>query len=180
MLPMLPDFTEIDLFKTEICSSLQASSDRIHVVREDMMRLAESVDHTVQELEAMKNRCYTLSSNYHRCETCHDLLLGKQFYLFPCSHGFHCDCLIQQAPRILSPAQYQAFAVLADAMKTLTSGRGKEFDHRTRMQVENIQAEMDNYVAADCPLCGYAMIQSLSSALIDEEAATEAKTWELS
>eukprot|EP01037_Dinobryon_pediforme_P032678 gene32678-37738_t len=128
-------------------------------MREDMMRLAESVDHTVQELEAMKNRCYTLSSNYHRCETCHDLLLGKQFYLFPCSHGFHCDCLIQQAPRILSPAQYQAFAVLADAMKTLTSGRGKEFDHRTRMQVENIQAEMDNYVAADCPLCGYAMIQ---------------------
>jgi hypothetical protein len=179
LLPLLPDFTEIDLFKTEICSSLQFSSDRIQLVREDMARLAQSVDHTVQELEAMKNRCYTLSSNYQRCETCHDLLLGKQFYLFPCSHGFHCECLIQQAPKILTPAQFQAFQVLSDALKTLTAGRGKEFDHRTRVQVEHIQAEMDNYVAADCPLCGNAMIHSLRCPLVDEEAASEAKSWEL-
>lgn len=48
LLPLLPDFTEIDLFKTEICASLEESSDRIGLVREDMTRLALSVDNTVQ------------------------------------------------------------------------------------------------------------------------------------
>ncbi len=86
---------------------------------------------------------------------------------------------MHQAPQILTPSQYQAFQVLADALKTLTTGRGKEFDHRTRVQVENIQAEMDNYVAADCPLCGGAMIQALSLPLVDEQASNEAKSWEL-
>lgn len=126
----------------------------------------------------MKNRCYSLASNYQRCEPCGEVLLGKQFYLFPCSHGFHCQCLINLAPKILSPQQFHALESLLDSLKSLT-GRGKEFDNRTRIQYENIQAEIDNFVAADCPLCGSAMISSLMNPLVDDSASMEAKSWEL-
>lgn len=37
--------------------------------------------------------------------------------------------------------------------------------------------ELDGYIAADCPLCGYVMIQSLSLSLITDTDAEEAKAW---
>ena len=46
-------------------------------------------------------------------------------------------------------------------------------------QVEALQLELDGYIAADCPLCGYVMIRSLSVPLITPEDSEEAKAWAL-
>ena len=46
-------------------------------------------------------------------------------------------------------------------------------------QVEALQLELDGYIAADCPLCGYVMIRSLSMPLITPEDSEEAKAWAL-
>jgi vacuolar protein sorting-associated protein 18 len=126
----------------------------------------------------MKNRCYTLTSNYQKCEICNDVLLGKQFYLFPCSHGFHCGCLQDQAAHILPPNQLAALESLQDNLKALIN-RNRELDSRSKAQYETIQAEIDSYVSADCPLCGYAMINLLMQPLLDESAIDESKQWAL-
>jgi hypothetical protein len=70
-----------------------------------MRELADSAESTMQELESMKTRAYSMTAQQQRCEYCSDLLLGKAFYLFPCSHGFHCHCLVQRCTQHLSPAQ---------------------------------------------------------------------------
>lgn len=38
---------------------------------------------------------------HQKCEYCDDDLIGKQFYLFPCGHGYHEDCLIKRVPEFL-------------------------------------------------------------------------------
>jgi hypothetical protein len=55
----------------------------------------------------MKTRAYSMVTQHQRCEYCADALLGsnKAFYLFPCSHGFHCHCLVQRCHAHLSPQQ---------------------------------------------------------------------------
>ena len=62
-----------------------------------------------QELESMKNRAYSMGSPHQQCEFCAEPLFGsRQFYLFPCSHGFHAHCLLQHVPKQLNPAQRAA------------------------------------------------------------------------
>ena len=127
----------------------------------------------------MKHRAYSMVSQQQRCEYCSDLLFGKAFYLFPCSHGFHCQCLVQRCAQHLPPAQVSAVQGVEELLRGL-AGRGKDYnnlDRRARAQQEALQLELDGYIAADCPLCGYVMIQSLSLPLISEADADEAKAW---
>jgi hypothetical protein len=178
LLPLLPDFTEIDFFKDEICASLEGCGHRISALKTEMEELAETADSTVKELESMKNRAYCMNSQHQRCEYCVDPLFGKQFYLFPCSHGFHAQCLLKRAPLHLQPAQLSAVRGIEDVLKGL-SGRVKDADNRARAQQESLQLELDGYIAADCPLCGFVMIRSLGVSLVAEEDIAEAKSWDL-
>jgi hypothetical protein len=127
----------------------------------------------------MKNRGYSTVSSHQRCEICCDLLLGNQFYLFPCSHGFHANCLLRQTQKNLPPNQLQAIKSLEDSLRALAT-RVKDLDNRARAQQESLQQELDGYIAADCPLCGYVMINSISTSLIsEEEKKKEALFWSL-
>lgn len=131
-----------------------------------------------QELHGMKNRAYSTVSNLQRCEYCFDLLHRGQFYLFPCSHGFHSNCLLDHAPQTLAGPQAQSLQGLLDSMQVLAS-RAKDSDSRSRSALESIQAEIDGLIAADCPLCGYAMIKAVNCSLVPAEEAKEAASWKL-
>jgi hypothetical protein len=106
ILPHLPDFTEIDLFKEEICSTLEDFGSRIDVLKKEVSELSDSAEGIVKELDGMKRRGYN-SSVTQRCEYCPQPLFSRQFYLFPCSHGMHADCLLKRAVthKHLEPSQ---------------------------------------------------------------------------
>jgi hypothetical protein len=50
-------------------------------------------------------------------------------------------------------------------------------DKRALAQQELLQNELDGYIAADCPLCGFLMIKSLAVPLITDNDETESKSW---
>jgi hypothetical protein len=127
----------------------------------------------------MKRRGYSVSSQ-QRCEYCADALFSRQFYLFPCSHGFHGDCLLRRVyshGHIEGP-QLATVRRLEEQLKAV-SARVKDADKRAIAQQEQLQNELDGYIAADCPLCGYVMISSLSTSLITESDTEEAASWRL-
>jgi hypothetical protein len=95
LMPLLPDFTEIDMFKEEICHTLEDCGSRIDHLKLEMSELAESAESITTELEGMKRRGYYLSSK-QRCEYCSESIFSKQFYIFPCSHGFHSSCILKR------------------------------------------------------------------------------------
>jgi hypothetical protein len=112
------------------------------------------------------------------------------FYLFPCSHGIHSDCLIERSGLksgsnsrfrpYLDSKQITIVNALQEQLKTLTARiREVPSDRRAQAQLEYLQSELDGYIAADCPYCGYAMIESLAETLIGENDLNEAKFWEL-
>ena len=87
--------------------------------------------------------------------------------------------VLQRCAQHLPPAQVSAVQGVEELLRGL-AGRGKDYnnlDRRARAQQEALQLELDGYIAADCPLCGYVMIQSLSLPLISEADAEEAKAW---
>jgi len=67
---------------------------------------------------------------------------------------------------------------LEEYLRALSSNT-KDNSTRLRTQQEAYQLELDGYIAADCPLCGFAMIKSITMSLISADDAAEAKSWEL-
>ena len=186
ILPLLPDFTEIDVFKDHICATLESCGHRIENLQQDMDDLSASSEEIQKELDSMKMRGYSAAIS-QKCEFCPDMLFLRQYYLFPCGHGYHCECALTQASSILG-ADSNA---LVDANKTAAliesilakhrgiAGAKESGNKRVLAKLELLQTELDGYIAAECALCGSVIIKMVAEPLISAEDVEEAKSWSL-
>ena len=95
ILPFFPDFVVIDDFRDEICTALEGYSAHIEQLKEDMTESTESAEAIKADIADLKNRFVVVQPN-ERCSSCGLALLTRQFYVFPCQHTFHADCLINE------------------------------------------------------------------------------------
>ena len=93
ILPFFPDFVVIDDFKEEIAHALEGYSTHIDVLKNEMDEATKTAETIKEDIAALKNRFVTIDAN-EQCSVCRHLLLTRQFYVFPCQHTFHADCLI--------------------------------------------------------------------------------------
>lgn len=95
ILPFFPDFVVIDDFKEEICNALEGYSAHIEALKADMDEATKSAEAIKNDIKNLQNRFVTLEAS-EKCSICGLNLLTRQFYVFPCQHCFHADCLIGQ------------------------------------------------------------------------------------
>ncbi|RXW19514.1 hypothetical protein EST38_g6337 [Candolleomyces aberdarensis] len=100
ILPFFPDFVVIDDFKEEIAHALEGYSAHIDELKADMDDATKTADAIQKDIAALKNRFITIDAG-EQCSSCSNLLLTRQFYVFPCHHTFHADCLIGMAKEYL-------------------------------------------------------------------------------
>jgi len=95
ILPFFPDFVVIDDFKEEICDALEGYSAHIERLKEDMNEATRSAEAIKSDIADLQNRFVVVDAN-EKCGSCTQQLLTRQFYVFPCQHAFHADCLIKE------------------------------------------------------------------------------------
>ena len=93
ILPLFPDFVVIDDFKDEICNALEGYSKHIEALKKGMDEATLNAENIKRDIGDLKNRFTTLDS-VDTCCYCELPLFTRQFYIFPCQHTFHVDCLI--------------------------------------------------------------------------------------
>lgn len=93
ILPFFPDFVVIDDFKDEICNALEGYSAHIETLKGEMEEATQNAEAIKKDIAELKNRFVTVEAG-ERCSKCSYPLLTRQFYVFPCQHSFHADCLI--------------------------------------------------------------------------------------
>jgi len=93
ILPFFPDFVVIDDFKEEICTALEGYTAHIEELKVEMDEATKSAESIKKDIADLKNRFVTVDAN-ERCSSCSYPLFARQFYVFPCQHTFHADCLI--------------------------------------------------------------------------------------
>lgn len=114
ILPFFPDFTLLDPFREEVCAALDAHAARIDTLQGEMEAAAKSAEHIREDIAKLSERFVTVEEG----EQC-GLECGKgpvlggtvggtaqgqgQFYIFPCRHAFHADCLVQDTTSRLPP-----------------------------------------------------------------------------
>lgn len=101
ILPFFPDFVVIDDFKAEICNALEDYSAKIEELRAEMDEATASAESIKKDIDNLANRFVTVEMG-DKCWKCGLALVSRQFYVFPCQHFFHADCLITMVRR-LSP-----------------------------------------------------------------------------
>lgn len=93
ILPFFPDFVVIDDFKEEIAHALEGYSAHIDELKREMDEATRTAESIKKDISELRNRFVTIAAE-ETCSVCLQLLLTRQFYVFPCQHTFHADCLI--------------------------------------------------------------------------------------
>jgi hypothetical protein len=92
LIPFFPDFVVIDDFKEEICAALEDYSRDIDVLRREMDESSLTAANIKVDIAALDRR-YAIVEPGEKCYACGLPLLSRQFFVFPCQHAFHSDCL---------------------------------------------------------------------------------------
>nr|XP_033808678.1 vacuolar protein sorting-associated protein 18 homolog isoform X2 [Geotrypetes seraphini] len=183
ILPFFPDFVTIDHFKEAICSSLEAYNKHIEELKKEMEEATQSAKRIREDMQEMKNK-YGLVEPHEKCVACNFPLLNHPFYLFLCGHEFHYDCLLEAVrPNLPSYKQVK----LEDLQKKLAAtNQPPKSRHRLKDEDtislgkgqqthEQIKADIDDIVAAECVYCGELMIRSIDKPFIDPQKYEEEK-----
>ena len=95
IIPLFDPNLKIEIFKGNICQQLKVYSQEIDNLKQEMDSLANQSNEWNKELAMMKGNYFQFDS-HHKCEICEKYLLGSIFYIFPCLHGYHRNCLLQE------------------------------------------------------------------------------------
>ncbi|KAK9238240.1 Pep3/Vps18/deep orange family-domain-containing protein [Lipomyces kononenkoae] len=163
LLPFFPDFVVIDDFKEEICAALEEYSRNIDQLRKEMDESAKTSETIRADINSLSTR-FAIVEPGERCFICSFPLLSRQFYVFPCQHSFHSDCLINKVAEISNPRVRRKITQLQ--LEAQKSGGG-------------ISDELDALVSAECILCGPRMINSIDEEFVDDNDKELAAEWEL-
>eukprot|EP00271_Cylindrocystis_brebissonii_P008632 TRINITY_DN23099_c0_g1_i1.p1 TRINITY_DN23099_c0_g1~~TRINITY_DN23099_c0_g1_i1.p1 ORF type:complete len:1123 (-),score=263.65 TRINITY_DN23099_c0_g1_i1:370-3738(-) len=203
LLPLFPDFVLIDDFKEAICFSLKAYSEQIGELKREMEAATKSAESLRSDTGALSQR-YALLDRKEACGICGKPLLqtsGREggtlgamsggggmapFYVFPCEHAFHADCLTKylmkhaEAPerdRIVTLTR-RLEAATKDAARLQRSQGGADYEgggdregKAAAALVDKVRAEVDDAVAGECPFCGSLMIRSIALPFVDANEA---------
>lgn len=94
VLPYFPEFVTIDQFKEAIRTSLASYTERINSLKENIEQAAKSAQLIRRDIQLIRQKSITVNTS-DLCSKCKFRLMTRRFYVFPCMHKFHSDCLYQ-------------------------------------------------------------------------------------
>lgn len=158
LIQFFPDFVVIDDFKEEICQALEAYSRHIDSLKSEMDASEMTAKAIRDEIAALDSR-YAIVEPGERCWICTLPVLSRQFFVFPCQHAFHSDCL---GKRVLENSSQTRRKNIKDLQGKVTQGMG------VGPQRQKWIRELDDIVGEQCVLCGDLGIKSVDEPFIKE------------
>ncbi|KAK8469577.1 hypothetical protein PHAVU_005G107700 [Phaseolus vulgaris] len=204
ILPFFPDFALIDDFKEAICSSLEDYNKQIEQLKEEMNDATRGADNIRNDISALAQRC-TIIDRDGECGVCRRKILtvGREFgmgrgytlvgqmapfYIFPCGHAFHAQCLIAHVTRCTVDSQAEYILDLQKQLTLMGSETKRESNGTLSAEesipsmstVDKLRSQLDDAIASECPFCGDLMIREISLPFIHpEEERHLLLSWEI-
>ncbi|XP_046364864.1 vacuolar protein sorting-associated protein 18 homolog isoform X1 [Haliotis rufescens] len=182
ILPFFPDFVTIDHFKDAIITSLHEYNDHIKSLKDEMEEATQSAEEIRKEIQSFRNK-YAFVKAEDKCSSCSYPLMVRAFYLFPCQHKFHMDCLIADVLPSLSGSKKSK----VDQLQRKLAERDEAVPYRKSTSAAQIgvnrdaevKAELDDLVASECIYCGDFMIRCIDKPFIEDDEWKSAEVeWE--
>ncbi|KAH9872807.1 hypothetical protein J1614_005201 [Plenodomus biglobosus] len=167
LIPFFPDFVVIDDFKEEICTALEDYSRKIDSLKSEMDDSELTAQHIKSDIKALEQR-YAIVEPGEKCYICGLPLLARQFFVFPCQHAFHSDCLAKKVVELAGMARGKRIQELqVEVLKGVRMGKGRE----------KVVRELDALVGGSCVLCGEMAVKLINEPFI--KATDDKREWAL-
>ncbi|KAJ2781634.1 tethering complex subunit [Coemansia interrupta] len=192
ILPYFPDFTRVDDFRDEICVALEDYEGQIQELRGEMDEAGRTAEAMQRDMQLLRRR-FAVVGESEGCQVCQLPLWQRQFYVFPCQHAFHADCLTRRVVGTCNRVQRRRIQELQSQSVELartrrqiklkpmvrggTAGGKEESEEQVEAQVRRNRAQMDALVAAECVLCGEAMIRTVGEPFGDDGDGDDGDGW---
>ncbi|KAG8642377.1 vacuolar sorting protein 18 [Manihot esculenta] len=202
ILPFFPDFALIDDFKEAICSSLEDYNKQIEQLKQEMNDATHGADNIRNDISALAQR-YAVIDRDEECGVCKRKILTvaadyrfsrgytsagpmAPFYVFPCGHSFHAQCLIAHVTRCTNETQaeyildlHKQLTLLGDGSRKDLNGSIAEDSISSTTPADKLRSQLDDAIASECPFCGELMINEISLPFILPEESQEVSSWEI-
>nr|POE65108.1 vacuolar protein sorting-associated protein 18 like [Quercus suber] len=174
LIPFFPDFVIIDDFKEEICAALEEYSRQIEALKQEMDDSARTAQHIKDDIKALDER-YAIVEPGERCWKCRLPLLMRQFFVFPCQHAFHADCLGEMVMGLDGIGKAMVGTSKTKRIRELQReiGRGVALGPRR----EGMVRELDGLVAGACVLCSEMAVKVINEPFVT--AADDQRDWDI-
>lgn len=187
ILPLFPDFVEIDAFKDAICSSLEAYNREIEELKREMQQSTRTAQAIREDLARLEHRAGALDSS-EPCARCGRPLHAPppssagpsggalpKLYLFPTGNAFHASCLCAEVADLAPAVQRRRIQTLAERLATLPEGAtsAPAAGDAPAELVEALRQQLEEEVAIEDPYCGEMVARHISRPFVstDEAAA---------
>ena len=158
LIQFFPDFIVIDDFKEEICVALEQYSRHIESLKSEMDGSEMTAKSIREEIAGLDSR-YAIVEAGERCWICTAPVLSRQFFVFPCQHAFHSDCL---GKRVLESASATKRKGIKELQGKVAQGMG------VGVQRQKWIRELDGIVGEQCVLCGDLGIKSIDEPFVKD------------
>lgn len=189
VLPFFPDFVLIDDFKDEICKSLQEYKAEIEELKEEMHEATQNANLIRDDIKDLKHRYGYISANA-KCNAagCFQNVLTQSFYMFPCNHIFHTECLIREVKQHVSETarahidelytkSQRASEQLQRTAAATADSSGGGYNVDTAAALTDEIKQLDEMIASECPLCGNMIIETIDEKFVS--ASSEELDWKI-
>eukprot|EP01069_Polyplicarium_translucidae_P002508 Polyplicarium_translucidae@DN2049_c0_g1_i2.p1 len=196
VLPEMGDTHDsVDLIKAEIMTCLEDHEKRVDAVNADSARYVSVVEELKDQMRKMNRRRVFINPDA-RCDFCRALLLkpcqlanggsssskesiGVKVYAFVCGHSFHSTCAYRMKATCISENERQKICRLTEQHPSLRPRRvfdsmaapllaaAQRHDAKAEEnEAMDTEARLDDILAAECYLCGTAMVESAFAPLV--------------
>lgn len=157
LLDCRPDFAQIDQIKDEICEALTSYSSKIEGFLKEMNDCDQACDALRGEIGRLRTHRMEMKADA-RCAFTNKAVLnaGEPFYVFPSGYIVLESALKKEVFPYLNERQRTR---VAEIEKELGSKAKRDWHADAKM--EKLQAELDGLIAAECPLTGSIMVESI-------------------
>jgi hypothetical protein len=190
------DFVVLDDFTDDICNALERYGKQIAELRRSMDEASVTANRIQQATDALNDR-FALLSIGDPCVVCNQPVMQRQFYVFPCQHAAHSDCLVRKLLATVTPAAKRRLAhlqgivartgiVTVPAASSAASVRSNSTTLQngqsvTQAALEDAREELDTLIASECIHCGSLKIKTIDEPFIGDTDADreEAQSWQV-
>ncbi|CEP61392.1 tethering complex subunit PEP3 LALA0_S03e01838g [Lachancea lanzarotensis] len=161
LLPLFNEITTVANVKDELIRNLEEhNAAMIHVTQEikESIKIKKEI---VEDIELLKTRYQALEPGAS-CDVCRKVLQTRKFYVFPCGHSFHTDCLMKE---ILQSSDYALRNKIEVFQRATMKNRVKDL-----VALE----ELDKLLSTKCCFCSDIKINSIDEPLAVNEIEQEA------
>ena len=178
---LLPYFNEQDSisnFKEDICKALDGYKKKIDDLNEELKESKASATQVKNELKNIKERHIEIEG-MQPCEVCNKPVMKKSFYVYPCAHSYHRDCLLDMMIPLLRTKDYIKANKISKVVEEIAEKEGRSAPKKgkkieeSKESLKDLYLRLDGLLAPQCYYCSPQFIETVKDELIEDKYEEE-------